>query len=119
MAGVMVATLVAAIALGSLSPGSTVSILALWTTGLRLFLPFPLYLISLGLFLVKLFACRRSSDAARDRHDADVKPDLAAVLAAGDVVVWHAATPPSRLDGRTFATTEGVALVIGAQNDIL
>jgi len=39
------------------------AILALWTTGLSLFLPFPLYLLALGLYLVTLLSCWRSGDA--------------------------------------------------------
>lgn len=59
----LVAVLVLAIALSSFTPSSTMSILALWTTGLSLFLPFPLYLLSLALYLVTLVACWRSGDA--------------------------------------------------------
>ncbi len=59
----LVVLLVLVVALSSLSPASTMSILALWTTGLSLFLPFPVYLLSLGLFLVTLVACWRSGDA--------------------------------------------------------
>jgi hypothetical protein len=58
-----VAAVLAAIAISSLSPASTTSILALWTTGLSLFLPLPVYLLALGLYLVTLIACWRSGDA--------------------------------------------------------
>ncbi len=47
----------------SLAPASTTSILALWTTGLSLFLPLPLYLIALGLYLLTALACVRSDEA--------------------------------------------------------
>lgn len=60
---VVVAVLVVGVALGGVAPASTMSILALWTTGLSLFLPFPLYLVALGLYLVTLVACWRSGDA--------------------------------------------------------
>lgn len=61
--GAAVALVLLAITVGSLSPASTVSILALWTTGLSFFLSFPVYLLSLGLFLVTMVACWRSDDA--------------------------------------------------------
>lgn len=48
---------------GSLAPASTSSILALWTTGLSLYLPLPLYLIALGLYLLTIAACLRAGDA--------------------------------------------------------
>lgn len=57
------AALLLALALAGLSPVSTMAILALWTTGLSLFLPFPIYLLSLGLYLLTLVACWRSGDA--------------------------------------------------------
>ncbi len=58
-----VAALVLAFALAALSPTSTTAILALWTTGLSLFLPFPLYMVSLALYLLTLVACWRRGDA--------------------------------------------------------
>ncbi len=48
--------------LAGLSPASTMAILALWTTGLSLFLPFPVYRVALGLYLLTLVACLRSGD---------------------------------------------------------
>lgn len=48
---------------GSLAPASTSSILALWTTGLSLYLPISLYLIALGLYLYTIVVCWRSGDA--------------------------------------------------------
>lgn len=59
----VVAVVLLVVALAGLSPVSTMSILALWTTGLSLFLPFPIYLLSLGLYLLTLVACWRSGDA--------------------------------------------------------
>ena len=60
LAGVaLVALLVAAVGLSSMASASTMSILALWTTGISLFLPLPLYLLSLGLYLVTMIACWR------------------------------------------------------------
>ncbi|MFQ6019355.1 MAG: hypothetical protein ACE5KW_01205 [Dehalococcoidia bacterium] len=58
-----VGALLLVLALAALSPVSTISILALWTTGLSLFLPIPVYLLSLGLYLLTLVACWRSGDA--------------------------------------------------------
>lgn len=52
-----------ALILAGLSPASTMAILALWTTGLSLFLPFPVYLVALALYLLTLVACWRSGDA--------------------------------------------------------
>jgi hypothetical protein len=46
-----------------LSPVSTISILALWTTGLSFVLPSPVYLVALALYLLTLVACWRSGDA--------------------------------------------------------
>jgi hypothetical protein len=60
---VLVAVLVLAVGLSSASPASTMSILALWTTGLSLFLPLPIYLLSLGLYLLTMVACWRSGKA--------------------------------------------------------
>jgi hypothetical protein len=50
------------VAAGSLAPAATTSILSLWTTGLSLFLPLPLYLLSLGLYLLTVIACLRSGE---------------------------------------------------------
>ena len=58
-----VATVLLALTLAGLSPASTMAILALWTTGLSLVLPFPIYLIALSLYLLTLVACWRSGDA--------------------------------------------------------
>jgi hypothetical protein len=49
------------VAAGSLAPAATTSILALWTTGLSLFLPLPLYLLALGLYLLTAVACLRNA----------------------------------------------------------
>ena len=57
-----VAVVLLALTLAGLSPASTMAILALWTTGLSLFLPFPVYLVALGLYLLTLVACWRSGD---------------------------------------------------------
>lgn len=54
---------VAALLLGSFAPTTTTSILALWTTGLSLYLPLPLYLAALGLYLLTVASCLRSEDA--------------------------------------------------------
>ena len=48
------------VAAGSLAPAATTSILALWTTGLSLFLPLPFYLLALGLYLLTAVACLRN-----------------------------------------------------------
>ncbi|KKL21578.1 hypothetical protein LCGC14_2444070, partial [marine sediment metagenome] len=58
-----VAAVLVALVLAGLSPASTMAILALWTTGLSLFLPFPIYLLSLALYLLTLVACWRSGNA--------------------------------------------------------
>ena len=58
-----VAAVLLALTLAGLSPASTMAILALWTTGLSLVLPFPIYLIALALYLLTLVACWRSGDA--------------------------------------------------------
>ena len=58
-----VAAVLLALTLAGLSPASTMAILALWTTGLSLVLPFPIYLIALSLYLLTLVACWRSGDA--------------------------------------------------------
>ncbi|MEE9285072.1 MAG: hypothetical protein V3V35_04995 [Dehalococcoidia bacterium] len=57
-----VAAVLFALTLAGLSPVSTMAILALWTTGLSLFLPFPIYLVALALYLLTLVACWRSGD---------------------------------------------------------
>ena len=59
----VVAAVLVALTLAGLSPVSTIAILALWTTGLSLFLPFPIYLLALALYLLTLVACWRSGDA--------------------------------------------------------
>lgn len=58
-----VAAVLFGLTLAGLSPASTMAILALWTTGLSLFLPFPIYLLALALYLLTLVACWRSGDA--------------------------------------------------------
>jgi hypothetical protein len=58
----IVAVAVFVIAAGSLAPSATTSILSLWTTGLSLFLPLPLYLLALGLYLLTVIACLRSGE---------------------------------------------------------
>ena len=58
-----VTALLVALVIASLSPSSTTAILALWTTGLTLFLPIPFYILSLALFLLTMMACWRSGDA--------------------------------------------------------
>lgn len=59
----LVAVVLVALAVAAVSPASTIPILILWNNGLSLFLPLPVYLLSLGLFLVTLVACWRSGDA--------------------------------------------------------
>jgi len=61
---VLVAGILGALALAALSPVSTTAILALWTTGLSLFLPFPIYLLALALYLLTLVGCWRSGAAS-------------------------------------------------------
>ena len=51
------------VGLSSLTPSSTTSILALWTTGMSFFLPSPVYLAALALYLVTVVACFRDKDA--------------------------------------------------------
>ncbi len=58
-----VVTVLLALIIAGLSPASTMSILALWTTGLSLVLPFPIYLVALALYLLTLVACWRSGNA--------------------------------------------------------
>lgn len=53
---------VLALTLAALAPASTMSILALWTSGLSLTLPWPLYSLTLGLYLATVVACWRSDD---------------------------------------------------------
>ena len=57
-----VAALLLTLTLAGLSSVSTMAILALWTTGLSLFLPFPIYLLALALYLLTVVACWRSGD---------------------------------------------------------
>jgi hypothetical protein len=57
----LTAVAVFVVAAGSLAPAATTSILALWTTGLSLFLPLPLYLLALGLYLLTAVACLRNA----------------------------------------------------------
>jgi len=56
------AVAVVVVAAGSLAPAATTSILSLWTTGLSLFLPLPLYLLALGLYLLTIIACLRRGE---------------------------------------------------------
>jgi hypothetical protein len=60
---VAILALVVAVGLSSAAPSSTTSILALWTTGMSFFLPTPLYLAALALYLVTVVACFRDKDA--------------------------------------------------------
>lgn len=57
-----VALVVFVVAASSYAPASTTSILALWTTGVSLYLPLPVYLASLTLYLLTIAACWRSED---------------------------------------------------------
>lgn len=59
----LIAGLVLAVGLSSLAPSSTTSILALWTTGMSFFLPLPVYLAALALFLLTVVSSWRSRDA--------------------------------------------------------
>ncbi len=59
----LVVGFVAVVGLSTMTPSSTTSILALWTTGMSLFLPSPVYLLSLALYLVTVVACFRDKDA--------------------------------------------------------
>jgi hypothetical protein len=59
----VVAALLLLLVFAGLSPYSTMAILALWTVGLSLYLPFPVYLLALALYLLTLVACWRSGDA--------------------------------------------------------
>jgi hypothetical protein len=57
-----VAAVLLGLTLAGLSPVSTLAILALWTTGLSLILPSPIYMVALALYLLTLVACFRSGD---------------------------------------------------------
>jgi len=59
----VVAVVILALTTAGLSPVSTMAILALWTAGVSLFLPFPIYLLALALFLLTMVACLRDSNA--------------------------------------------------------
>ncbi|MCH8064597.1 MAG: hypothetical protein IIC90_02065 [Chloroflexi bacterium] len=59
----LVVGFVAVVGLSTMTPSSTTSILALWTTGMSFFLPSPVYLLSLALYLVTVVACFRDKDA--------------------------------------------------------
>jgi len=48
-----------AVVLTALAPAATMSILALWTTGLTFYLPLPLYAVALAAFLLTIAACWR------------------------------------------------------------
>lgn len=62
---IAVPSVLAILLLGSyLAPGSTSAILALWTTGLTLYLPFPLYLVSFWLFALTITGRLRRGDRA-------------------------------------------------------
>lgn len=54
---------VLALTAAALSPASTMSILALWTSGLSLTLPWPVYALALALYLTTLIGCWRSGEA--------------------------------------------------------
>lgn len=73
----VVAVVLLALTVAGLSPVSTMAILALWTTGISLFLPFPIYLLALALFLLTIVAC------FRDRHAYWIAAGLLLVLLAG------------------------------------
>jgi len=75
--GAVVAVTILALTAAGLSPVSTMAILALWTTGVSLFLPFPIYLLALALFLLTLVAC------FRDRNASWIAAGLLLVLLAG------------------------------------
>ena len=72
-----VAVVLLALIVAGLSPASTMAILALWTTGVSLFLPFPVYVLALGLFLLTVVACFRDRNAYR------IAAGLMLVLLAG------------------------------------
>ena len=77
-AGAAVVTVILlALIVAGLSPASTMAILALWTTGVSLFLPFPVYLLALALFLLTIVAC------FRDRQATWITAGLLLVLLAG------------------------------------
>ena len=73
----VVAVVLLALIVAGLSPASTMAILALWTTGVSLFLPFPVYLLALALFLLTIVAC------FRDREATWITAGLLLVLLAG------------------------------------
>jgi hypothetical protein len=73
----VVAVVMLALIVAGLSPVSTMAILALWTTGVSLFLPFPVYLLALALFLLTVVAC------FRDREAIWITAGLLLVLLAG------------------------------------
>ena len=58
-----VVVLVVVVGLSTITPSSTTSILALWTTGMSFFLPSPVYLLALALYLVTIVACFRDKDS--------------------------------------------------------
>ena len=73
----VVAVVLLTLTVAGLSPVSTMAILALWTTGVSLFLPFPVYLLALALFLLTIVAC------FRDRRAYWIAAGLLLVLLAG------------------------------------
>ena len=73
----VVAVVLLTLTVAGLSPVSTMAILALWTTGISLFLPFPIYLLALALFLLTIVACFRDRDGSR------IAAGLLLVLLAG------------------------------------
>jgi hypothetical protein len=68
---------VAVVGLSTITPSSTTSILALWTTGMSFFLPSTLYLVALALYLVTVVAC------FRDRNAFGIGAGLLLLLVAG------------------------------------
>ncbi|MCH8850792.1 MAG: hypothetical protein IIC89_08200, partial [Chloroflexi bacterium] len=73
----IVAVVLLTLTVAGLSPVSTMAILALWTTGVSLFLPFPVYLLALALFLLTIVAC------VRDRRAYWIAAGLLLVVLAG------------------------------------
>lgn len=61
---IMVAALVVGLLGAYLANGSTTAILALWTEGITLRLPFPLYLASFGLYAATVASCLRREGMA-------------------------------------------------------
>jgi hypothetical protein len=59
----LVTALTLTVALARLTPSSTISILALWTSGLSLYLPWPIYLLGFWLYAATLFICWRERTA--------------------------------------------------------